>query len=138
MAYLIDTNVISEIRKGARCDANVARWIGAVDQSSLYLSVLVVGEIRRGIAKLAARDMAQSRALGDWLATILRAFQGRLLPVSTDVAITWGSMSAARTYPVIDALLAATARVHDLTLVTRNVADLDGSGAKLLNPFVPR
>jgi toxin FitB len=133
--YLIDTNIISEVRKASRCDANVARWYEAVDENALYLSVLVLGEIRKGIEKTRPRDVAQARALEKWLDAVRRAFADRILPVDGAVADEWGKMSAQRTLPAIDGLLAATAKVHAMTLVTRNVLDMPGLEVSVLNPF---
>lgn len=135
MSFLIDTNVISEVRKGARCDANVAAWYAAIEDDDLYLSVLVLGEIRRGIERAHATEPAKASALEQWLSVVSRSFGNRILPVDQRVAEEWGRMRAKRSAPVIDALLAATARVHDLTLATRNTADVAGLGAEVVNPF---
>ena len=135
MSFLIDTNVISEVRKGARCDANVAAWYAAIEDDDLYLSVLVLGEIRRGIERARAGEPAKARALEQWLSVVSRSFGNRILPVDQRVAEEWGRMRAKRSAPVIDALLAATARVYDLTLATRNTADVAGLGAEVVNPF---
>ena len=134
--YLLDTNVISEIRKGRRCDAGVARWFAETNEEALYLSVLVLGEIRRGI-ELARRrrDLQQADRLEDWLREVIRRFPERIWPVDSDVVDVWGRMSAARPISIIDGLLAATAKVHGLTLVTRNVLDVQGLDVDLLNPF---
>ena len=135
MNYLIDTNIISEVRKGRRCDPNVARWYEKIEDASLYLSVLVIGEIRSGIEKVRPKDTAKANALEQWLIAVDRAFGERILPVDRAVANEWGRLSANRPLPVIDSLLAATAKIHRMTLVTRNtdkIADLDVS---ILNPF---
>ena len=135
---LLDTNVISEVRKGTRCDAHVAEWYSGVDESQLFVSSLTLGEIRRGI-ELARRrgDLPQANTLEYWLQTVLEQFSTRILPVDDVVAQTWGRISAIRPIPVIDGLLAATAIAHNLVLITRNVADVDGLGAEILNPFLP-
>ena len=135
--FLIDTNVISEWRKGARCNANVASWFTSVDDNDLYLSVLVLGEIRRGIELLRPRDPIQARALESWLARVDAAFGDRILPVDREVADEWGRLNAIRTISVVDGLLAATAKIHHMTLVTRNDSDVAGLGATVLNPFQP-
>jgi toxin FitB len=135
LSYLIDTNIISEVRKGARCDANVAKWFAAVDDSDLYLSVLVLGEIRRGIERVRRIDPERARALDRWLTEVGRSFAGRVLEIDLKVAEEWGHMTAKRAAPAVDALLAATAKVHGMTLVTRNVNDVAGLGADILNPF---
>lgn len=118
-----------------RCDANVAAWYAAIEDDDLYLSVLVLGEIRRGIERARAGEPAKARALEQWLSAVSRSFRNRILPVDQRVAEEWGRMRAKRSAPVIDALLAATARVYDLTLATRNTADVAGLGAEVVNPF---
>jgi predicted nucleic acid-binding protein len=133
--YLIDTNIISEVRKGERCDANVARWYASVPDDALYLSVLVAGEIRKGVELLRTRDTAQARALEKWLAAVGKAFRERILPIDAAIAEEWGRMNAKRPLPVIDGLLAATAKLHRMTLVTRNMLDMAGLDVKLVNPF---
>ena len=135
--FLLDTNVISEVRKGRRSDSNVSNWYTGVGESQLYISSLTIGEIRKGI-ELARRrrDVDQAEALEAWLHTVVNGFSGRVLTVDAQVADTWGQMSAIRPIPVVDALLAATAQVHDLILVTRNVSDVGGLGVTVLNPFL--
>lgn len=135
MNYLIDTNVISEIRKGTKCDANVAAWWESVDDADIYLSVLVLGEIRKGVERARLNDPAQARALEKWLTTVVQSFGERILPIDQAVADEWGRMSAARPVSTVDALLAATAKVQGMTLVTRNVADIADLGAMVINPF---
>ena len=137
MNYLIDTNIISEVRKGDRCDAHVAAWYDSIADDSLYLSVLVLGEVRKGIERARPGDSGRARALESWLAAVRAAFAGRILPVDDAVAEEWGRMSARRPVATIDALLAATAKVHRLTLATRNTADVADLGARILNPFAP-
>jgi predicted nucleic acid-binding protein len=135
MSYLIDTNIISEVRKGDQCDPNVAAWYASVDDADIYLSVLVLGEIRRGIERARPRDPRRARALEGWLSTVRQSFADRVLPVDQAVAEEWGRMSARRSVPTVDALLAATAKVHRMTFATRNLADVAGLGADVLNPF---
>lgn len=135
MKYLIDTNVISEVRKGARCDLNVARWYASVKDGDLLLSVLVLGEIRKGIELARPRDPAKARALEDWLEAVRTEFGERVLEIDGAVADEWGRMNARRPIPVIDGLLAATAKIHQLTLATRNDADIAGLGVRIVNPF---
>jgi predicted nucleic acid-binding protein len=137
VSYVIDTNIISEVRKGSRCDANVAAWYATIDDSELYLSTLVIGEIRKGIERARPRDAEKAEALERWLSEVTTAFDGRILLIDNAVSEEWGRMSAMRSIPVIDGLLAATAKANRMTLVTRNDADVDGLGAKLLNPFKP-
>ena len=135
MNYLIDTNIISELRKGRRCDPSVARWYESIEDASLYLSVLVIGEIRSGIEKARSKDAVKANALEQWLIAVGTAFGERILPVDRDVADEWGRLNAGRRLPVIDGLLAATAKTHHMTLVTRNTADLADLNVSMLNPF---
>lgn len=136
MSYLVDTNVLSELRN-RKADANVVAWMQARPRQSLYLSVLSLGEIRKGIEGVA--NPAFRQALTDWLEVELpNYFLGRLLDIDAPVADRWGRVqaSAGRRLPVIDGLLAATALQHDLTLVTRNVKDFAGLGVQLVDPWV--
>jgi predicted nucleic acid-binding protein len=135
--YLIDTNVISEVRKGDRCNARVASWYASIDDADIYLSVLVLGEIRGGIERARAKDPVKSRVLERWLAVLQESFADRILPVDHRVADAWGRMSAKRSVSTIDALLAATAKVHRMTLATRNISHVANLGVDILNPFVP-
>ncbi len=137
MSYLIDTNIISEVRKGDRCDANVAAWYDSIDDASLYLSVLVLGEVRKGIERARPKESGRARVLEKWLSTVRKAFAGRILPVDNEVAEEWGRMSAKRPVSTVDGLLAATAKVHRMTLATRNTADVADLGAQFVNPFEP-
>jgi len=135
LSYLIDTNVLSELRN-RRADAKVVAWMQPRPRQSLYLSVLSLGEIRKGIEGVA--DPVFRQTLTDWLQVQLpNYFVGRLLGIDQPVADRWGRVqaSAGRTLPVIDGLLAATALQHDLTLVTRNVTDFAGLGVPLVNPW---
>lgn len=135
MSYLIDTNIISEVRKGSRCDTNVAKWYASIADDDLFLSALVLGEIRRGVELARPRDSRKAAALERWLGEVEAAFAGRVLGIDNTVADQWGRMSAIRPIPVIDGLLAATALANGLTLVTRNDRDVAGLGAAVLNPF---
>ena len=134
--FLLDTNVVSEVRKGRRSDPNVSNWYTGIGESQLFISSLTIGEIRRGIELVRRRgDIEQAEALETWLQTVVEGFSGRILSVDADVANTWGRMSALRPVPVVDGLLAATAVVHDMTLVTRDGSDVEGLGARVLDPF---
>ena len=137
MNYLLDTNVISEIRKGDRCNRHVADWYAGIGDRDIYLSVLVLGEIRRGVERVRSTDPVQARAIERWLAAVQTSFAGRILSIDQVIADEWGRISTLRTVPVIDALLAATAKVHRMRLITRNYADVVGLGADVLNPFEP-
>ncbi len=133
--FLLDTNVLSELRKGARAHAGVRRWFDGVDENSLFLSVLVTGEIRRGIEAFRTRDVRAATAIDRWLDTLVQAHSDRVLPVDAAIADEWGRLDAQGSLPVVDGLLAATARVHDLTLVTRNMKDVARAGIDVLDPF---
>jgi predicted nucleic acid-binding protein len=137
VSYLIDTNVISEVRKGERCDANVSAWYASISGEDLFLSTLVLGEIRKGVELVRPRDAEKATALERWLRQVEAAFDGRVLAVDSAVSDLWGRMSAVRSIPVVDGLLAATAMVNGLTLVTRSDRDVAGLGAAVLNPFHP-
>jgi hypothetical protein len=135
VSYLIDTNIISEVRKGARCNQNVSAWYAGVADEDLFLSTLVLGEIRKGVELARPRDPDKAVTLERWLGQVEAAFDGRVLGIDNTVCDLWGRMSAIRPIPVIDGLLAATAAANGLTLVTRNDRHTAGLGAMVLNPF---
>lgn len=135
MTYLLDTNVLSETRKRQPV-AGVAEWIAATPPDRLHVSVLTLGEIERGIARIRARnDPRQALTLERWLRQVEAGFEDRVLPVTLPVAAAWGRQQYAQPLPVIDALIAATAHVHDLIVVTRNGKDFESAGISVLNPF---
>lgn len=135
MQYLLDTNVLSELRKSARCDPRVARWAEVCAPRDLFTSVLVIGEIRKGIELRRRSDPAQAQTLERWLRTVQETFRGRVLPVDQATAEAWGSLNVPDPVPTIDGLLAATAQVHGMTLVTRDASIPADRGVRLLNPF---
>jgi toxin FitB len=137
VAYLLDTNVVSEARKPA-ADANVLSWLASVADSELYLSALVIGEIRQGIERLRRRDPARAVVFDTWLSALLRDYGDRIIPVTAEVAQEWGRLNVPDPLPVIDGLMAATATLRGWTFGTRNVADLTRAGVRLLNPFEPQ
>jgi toxin FitB len=134
MKYLLDTNVLSEVRR-PRGDEKVKRWISSAFVSDLYLSVLVVGEIRRGTERLKRRDPEGAKVYEAWLDTVLKEYADRILPIDTEVAEEWGRISVLDPVPIVDGLMAATAKVRGMTFVTRNTADVERTGVRLLNPF---
>ena len=134
MRYLLDTNVLSEARR-PRGDEGVKRWISSTPTAELYLSVLVVGEIRRGVERLKRRDPDQAEIYEAWLGTVLHDYADRVLPVDAEAADEWGRMSVPGPIPVVDGLMAATAKVRGMTFVTRNTADVERTGVRVLNPF---
>jgi len=135
VSFLLDTDVVSELRKRGRVDEGVEQWFSDVDDAEVFLSVLTVGEIRRGIDSVQRRDRTRALTLNRWLHGLVAQFESRLLPVDRAVAEEWGRMNAANTLPAIDGMLAATARVHGLTFVTRNTRDVARTGVPCMNPF---
>ena len=135
MSYLVDTNVLSELRKGPRCDPRVREWFDALPSDAVYLSVLVIGEMRRGVERIRRRDARGARALDTWLERVVRAHTDRILPIDQATAETWGRFDVRQPVPVVDGLLAATALIHGLTLATRNIQDVARTGVTCVNPF---
>lgn len=135
MKFLVDTNVLSEVRKGSRCNPGVAEWFRSPSEESIYISVLTIGEVRRGIESVRRRDVVSAAALETWLQRVLTGHADRILPVEQMVAEAWGRMNVPDPVPVIDGLLAATAKVHGLTVATRKVKDMSTCGIPLLDPF---
>ncbi len=135
MSFLIDTNVISEVRKGARCDPGVSAWWAGVSDDEIYLSVLTTGEIRKGIENVRRRDPEGAASLEGWLYRILNDFADRVLSIDIPIADEWARLNVPDPLPVIDGLIAATAKVRGLIVVTRNTSDIERTGARVLNPF---
>jgi len=132
--YLLDTVVISELRKRKPAPA-VVRWLSQRVESELFLSVLTIGEIQRGIAGKRQDDPVFAEALSAWLDALLRNYGDRILPVSSEVARLWGNMSWRAKHEGADVLIAATALTRGLAVVTRNVRHFDSLGVKVINPF---
>lgn len=138
MRYLVDTNVLSEMRKGARGSQSVHSWASSVDPFELAVSVITLGEIETGILKLARSDPQQSMVLRVYLDHVVVPNYGdRILVVDLPIALVAASFSVPNPRPTADSLIAATALVHDLTVVTRNVAHFRPMGVRLINPFSP-
>lgn len=135
MRFLIDTNIISEIRKRERADPNVFRWVDQTPAEEIGTSVLVLAEIRRGIELKRRIDPLQAKSLDRWFSQMRTRLADRVLPIDETIAETWALLGIPRPLPLIDSLLAATAKVHGLTLVTRNIADIQSTGVALLDPF---
>lgn len=137
MSHLLDTNVISELRKSARrADAGVRSWVAQRDPSALYISVITVLEIELGIARLAQRDPAQAGPLQAWFdEDLLEAFVRRILPVDARVARRAARLHVPDPRPERDALIAATAAVNGLAVVTRNVRDFEALEVAVINPW---
>ena len=135
IGFLLDTNILSELRKANRCDAGVRDWVEGTPAVELYVSVLVLGEIRQGIERIRMRDQAQARALEKWLHGLSTEFADRILLVDERVADQWGRLGLLQPVPTLDAFLAATALVHDLTMVSRDEDGFRNTGVRLINPF---
>lgn len=135
MKYLVDTNVISEVRKGLRCHGSVAAWWSTVSTTEIFLSVLTIGETRKGIESVRRRDNRYASMLEGWLQQIISSFNGRILSVELDIVEEWGRLNASDPLPAVDSLLAATAKVRGMTLVTRNIADIERTGVETFNPW---
>lgn len=136
--FLLDTNVVSELRKVrlGRADKNVAQWADSVDAADLYLSAITVQELELGVLLLERRDSAQGAIFRTWLENhVLPAFAGRVLPVDTAIAQRCATLHVPDPGPAMDSLIAATALVHGMTLVTRNVDDFQSTGVAILNPW---
>lgn len=135
--YLLDTNVISELRKTDRAHPQVWKWANGVRSEDLFISVITITEIKTGILSLARRDAQQAQALETWLTQqILPTFSERILPITLPIALRCATLHAQRSGPQHDMLIAATALVHKQILVTRNTQDFSATGATVLNPWL--
>jgi predicted nucleic acid-binding protein len=134
LEYLLDTNVLSETRK-KKADAGVIAFLQAAEASTLYISVLTLGELRKGVAKKKREDVEIAKRLGDWVDGLEYSFADRILKVNAVTVRLWGEWASERPRPVVDTLLAATAVQNGLTLVTRNIRDVRGIPVKLLDPW---
>ena len=132
---LLDTNIVSELRKGARANSDVRAWFETINDFEIHLSVLTVGELRRGIDRIRTKDPAQATVLERWLHRLTREHADRILPIDRRVSEQWGKLSVGRSGSPIDLLMAATAIAHELVLVTRNVRDISWTGVAYVNPF---
>ena len=133
--FLLDTNVVSELRKRERCAPKVSAWASTVPPNQDFLSVLVVGELRRGAILKRRSDPAAADTLEKWIARLVQLYSDRMLAITLEIAYEWGRLSALRPIPPEDGLLAATAQVHRLTFVTRNTKNVEGLGISLVNPW---
>ena len=134
MSFLLDTNILSELRKGERANSGLRAWFAGAADESIFTSVLVIGEIRRGVESIRRRDPGAAEVLEQWLLGLTAGFADRILAVDRPVAERWGKLNVPDPLPTVDALLAATALEHDLVLVTRNVRDVDRTGVRVLDP----
>jgi hypothetical protein len=136
--YLIDTNIISEARKKDKTDRGVQRFLArvAAEETPIYLSVVTIGELRRGIERIRHRgDAPQAQQLEAWLQTILTEYADGILPIDAEIAQLWGRLRAPHSEHALDKQIAATALIHSLTVVTRNQRDFEATGVRVLNPF---
>jgi predicted nucleic acid-binding protein len=134
VSWLVDTNIVSELRKGDRASDGIRSWFAGTREEELFTSVLVLGELRRGVESIRRRDSAAAAALDQWLTRLVTNFADRVLPVDVPTADRWGRLNVPDPIPTVDGLLAATALVHDLVLVTRNTRDVVRTGVRLLDP----
>jgi len=135
MPFLLDTNILSELRKRRLANPKLLAWYNTIHSSELFTSVLVIGEIRRGIELKRPTNPAFAAKLERWLRWIQQDFQYRILPVTQEIAEVWGTLSPTRPLAEPDGLIAATAMHHNLILVTRNVRGVQRSGVTILNPW---
>jgi predicted nucleic acid-binding protein len=137
--YLIDTNIISEIRKADKANVGVRQFFEAAVQNNtrLYISSITIGELRRGVDLIFHRgDIIQGTLLENWLNSIFDQYQDNILSIDGEIALLWGKMRAPEPQHALDKLIAATAIIYDLTVVTRNIKDFESTGVRLLNPFI--
>ena len=137
MRLLLDTNIISEVRKRDRAHPRVAQWVARTPAEEIGTSAIVLAEIRRGIELKRRSDLQQARSLDRWFSQMRARLGDRVLPIDEPIAQAWAVLSVPDPPPLIDGLLAASAKVHGLTLVTRNVADIARTGVAVLDPFSP-
>lgn len=133
--FLLDTNVVSELRKGSRADPGVIDFVDRHPADSFWLSVIVIGELHRGIELLRRRDPASAELLESWFFELVEQHEERILPVSAAIALRWGGLGIPDPLPVADALISATGLEHGLVVVSRNVDDIERSGVECVNPF---
>ncbi len=136
MAYILDTNILSELRRGRKCDQKVRRWVEGVDALDMFISVVTLGEIRAGVESLRLRDPQQAAVIERWLLTLPRKYAGRTLTVTAKEADRWGRLSPNQRPGAGDGLIAATALQHGLIVATRNTSDFERCGVPLVNPFL--
>ena len=134
MKWLLDTNVLSELRR-KQCEPRVKKWIAAQESDSMVISVMSLAEIRRGVELKRNKDPLQASIIEKWLILTTKRFAGSILPVTEEIADRWGRLPAKMPKPGIDGFIAATALEHDLTVVTRNVADFEKTGVRIVNPW---
>jgi predicted nucleic acid-binding protein len=135
MPFLLDTNILSELRKGALCNPNVSNWAANESTQAHYISVLSLGEIRKGIELLRKKSPEKCTPLENWLKKLHSDYANCTIAITAEISERWGELSSRRSLPVIDSLIVATALEFGLTLATRNTKDFDGLGIPIVNPF---
>ncbi len=135
MSYLLDTNVVSEFRKAERADRRVMAWVERERRKPMFISALTVGELRCGVEQARRRDLVSARALETWLAQVITTYADRVLDIDTTIVQEWGRMAVPDPLPIVDGLIAATAKVRGLVLATRSVSDILRTGVSYVNPF---
>lgn len=135
MGYLLDTNVVSASRKNNDKGDSVRRWLASIDDRMLHLSVITLGEIRRGVELMRRKDVTQAAAIERWLLALRTNYADRIIDIDETIADTWGSLGVPNPMPVSDGLIAATALTRGWTVATRNIADFEPSGVAVVNPF---
>jgi len=137
--YLIDTNIISELRKGHKANSGVREFFDKVVQENIpiYISAITIGELQRGVDLIFHRgDEAQGKLLENWLNTLLEQYQDNILAIDSEIALLWGKLRVPRHEHALDKLIAATGIIYDLIIVTRNTKDFENTGVRVLNPFI--
>jgi len=135
VSFLLDTNVLSELRRGLQADKNVLAWDRTVSETERYTSIIVIAELMKGAQLRSRRDVGGGAVLEQWIERIIEEFANRILTVDIAVSSVWARLMAQRSHPPIDMLIAATAIARGYRLVTRNTTDFDGTGVQLINPW---
>jgi predicted nucleic acid-binding protein len=135
VSVLLDTNVLSELRRGPQANENVRAWEERTRGETRFTSIIVIAELMKGVEIRARNDAGGGAALDRWVRQVVIEFEGRILPVDLNVASVWARLMAARSRPPIDMLIAATAVAQGFVLATRNASDFEETGARLINPW---